>query len=105
MEVDKPQEPKSFDTILTGPTSGNYELFGVVTHRGRMADSGHYVGWVREKGDQWLCYDDEVVTTVTTDDIKKLYGDAVDWHMTFICFYRRIDDLAGRVVVPVVATK
>jgi ubiquitin carboxyl-terminal hydrolase 14 len=26
---------------------GNYELFAVVTHKGRSADSGHYIGWAR----------------------------------------------------------
>jgi uncharacterized UBP type Zn finger protein len=25
-----------------------YELFAVVTHKGRDADGGHYVAWVRE---------------------------------------------------------
>ena len=27
---------------------GIYELFAVVTHKGRSADSGHYVAWIRE---------------------------------------------------------
>ena len=26
--------------------TGNYELVGVITHKGRTADSGHYVAWV-----------------------------------------------------------
>lgn len=29
--------------------TGFYELFGVITHKGRDADSGHYVAWVKEK--------------------------------------------------------
>ncbi len=29
---------------------GLYELFAVVTHKGRSADSGHYMGWVRRDG-------------------------------------------------------
>ncbi len=33
---------------------GNYELFGIVTHKGRSADGGHYVGWVRQEGSDWL---------------------------------------------------
>jgi ubiquitin C-terminal hydrolase len=28
--------------------TGMYELFAVLTHKGRMADSGHYVAWVKE---------------------------------------------------------
>ena len=37
-----------------GMDTGNYELVGVVTHKGRSADGGHYVGWVHQKGDDWL---------------------------------------------------
>lgn len=33
---------------------GNYELYGLVTHKGRSADGGHYVGWVRQEGSDWL---------------------------------------------------
>lgn len=29
--------------------SGYYELVGVLTHAGRSADGGHYVGWVRDE--------------------------------------------------------
>jgi ubiquitin carboxyl-terminal hydrolase 14 len=29
-----------------GLDTGNYELVAVVTHKGRSADGGHYVGWV-----------------------------------------------------------
>jgi hypothetical protein len=45
---------------------------GVVTHVGRFADSGHYIGWARQSGDNWLKFDDAVVTPVTTDDIKAI---------------------------------
>ena len=30
--------------------TGTYELLSVVTHQGRYADSGHYVGWARAGG-------------------------------------------------------
>ena len=41
--------------------SGYYTLQAVLTHKGRSSNSGHYVGWVRSKGDTWLkCDDDEV---------------------------------------------
>ncbi|CCI41795.1 unnamed protein product [Albugo candida] len=29
---------------------GNYELFAILTHKGRSADSGHYMAWVHHKG-------------------------------------------------------
>jgi ubiquitin carboxyl-terminal hydrolase 14 len=35
---------------LTSAFKGTYELYGVVTHKGRSADAGHYMGWVRIKG-------------------------------------------------------
>ncbi len=33
-----------------GLETGNYQLIGVLTHKGRSADSGHYVGWVHKSG-------------------------------------------------------
>ncbi len=32
-----------------GLETGKYHLVGVVTHKGRYADSGHYVGWTYHK--------------------------------------------------------
>jgi ubiquitin carboxyl-terminal hydrolase 14 len=95
-EKNKPKELDMAQVAVSGETSGHYELFGVVTHKGRFADAGHYVGWVRQKGDKWLEYDDEVVSPCTLDDVKKLSGGG-DWHMTYLCMYQRIDDLAVKV--------
>ena len=33
-----------------GRPTGNYELVGVITHKGRSADSGHYLGWTHSHG-------------------------------------------------------
>jgi len=69
--------------------TGYYELFGLITHKGRDAESGHYVAWVKEKDDQWLCFDDETVKPCKDEDIKQLTGrGGADWHMAYICFYR-----------------
>jgi len=69
--------------------TGLYELFALITHKGRMADSGHYVSWVKEDDDQWLKFDDEKVTYVNNEEIKKLSGKGGgDWHMAYLCFYR-----------------
>lgn len=76
-------------------TSGNYSLQAVVTHKGRSADSGHYVGWVKKDGDDWFKYDDDVVSMCKEEDILKLSGGG-DWHMTYLHFYKRIDDVKGR---------
>lgn len=66
---------------------GNYELCAVLTHKGRAADSGHYVAWVKDEGPRWHKFDDDVVTVQTEDDVKKLSGGG-DWHMTYMCIYR-----------------
>jgi ubiquitin carboxyl-terminal hydrolase 14 len=77
-------------------SSGNYELFAVITHQGRTADSGHYVGWTRQKGDKWLKFDDAVVSPVTTADIMELCGGG-DWPMSYVNLYRRKDNLRNKV--------
>lgn len=72
--------------------TGNYELMGVVTHKGRTADSGHYIGWVRqaEKSDRWWKFDDDTVTEIaSTAEILGLKGGG-DWHTAYMNFYRYI---------------
>uniref|UniRef100_K3WGB7 Ubiquitin carboxyl-terminal hydrolase n=1 Tax=Globisporangium ultimum (strain ATCC 200006 / CBS 805.95 / DAOM BR144) TaxID=431595 RepID=K3WGB7_GLOUD len=66
---------------------GNYELYAILTHKGRSADSGHYMAWVRHEGDDWFCYDDDDVSPCKTEDINKLKGGG-DWHMAYLAFYR-----------------
>lgn len=95
--------------------TGYYELFALITHKGRYADSGHYVAWVKEdkpakkeeeKNDEkpakkekreeyWMKFDDDVVSLVTTDEIKKLSGKGgADWHMAYLAFFRTKKDLS-----------
>ncbi|CAN0010984.1 unnamed protein product, partial [Hapterophycus canaliculatus] len=66
---------------------GTYELYAVVTHKGREADGGHYMGWVRQEGDDWLVFDDSDVSPCKTEDIMNLKGGG-DWHMAYLTFYR-----------------
>jgi len=66
---------------------GLYELTAVLTHIGQSADSGHYVAWVRKQGDEWFKFDDDKVTPVSSEEIKKLVGGG-DWHIAYICIYR-----------------
>lgn len=85
MEVEqKTAEP---ETALILNHSGYYELSAVVTHQGRLADSGHYIGWVKMKDDAWLKFDDDVVTPCNNEDILKLCGGG-DWHMAYLLIYR-----------------
>lgn len=90
---------------------GLYEIFAVVTHKGRDADGGHYMGWVRadnssgasskedddkkrekvgdtdQDNDDWFVFDDDEVSPCKTEDILKLKGGG-DWHMSYLNFYR-----------------
>eukprot|EP00164_Ancoracysta_twista_P000155 GFYU01000227.1.p1 GENE.GFYU01000227.1~~GFYU01000227.1.p1 ORF type:complete len:493 (+),score=178.67 GFYU01000227.1:67-1545(+) len=73
-----------------GNTNGYYELCGVLTHQGRTADSGHYVGWAKHKfgkGEAWFKFDDDKVSQVKEEDVLKLSGGG-DWHMAYILLYR-----------------
>jgi len=83
--------PASSSLTLSTPTSGNYEVIGMVTHKGRSSDSGHYVSWTKQSDGQWLKFDDDVVTRVSEDDVKLLSGGG-DRDSTYLLFYKRIDD-------------
>jgi len=71
-------------------TTGFYDLVAVLSHKGRSADSGHYVAWIKssKNKDEWLQYDDHIVTPVTFDEIRKLVGTGgADWHIAYLCMY------------------
>jgi ubiquitin carboxyl-terminal hydrolase 14 len=78
-----------FASGLPDDFTGMYELVGVVTHKGRSADSGHYIGWVRQEGnaEYWWKYDDEKVSEVKTQEILDLRGGG-DWHTAYLNIYR-----------------
>lgn len=69
--------------------TGDYELVGVITHQGRSSESGHYVGWVQDKGDKWLKYDDDYVTPQTVQNILDLRGGG-DWPMAYYLVYKKL---------------
>lgn len=75
-----------FSTDLGSNNSGYYTLQAVLTHQGRSSSSGHYVGWVRHKGDQWMKFDDDVVSPVTSEEIMRLSGGG-DWHVAYVLLY------------------
>jgi hypothetical protein len=41
---------------------GKYELAAVLTHKGRSADSGHYVAWCKQADGKWVLFDDDELT-------------------------------------------
>jgi len=77
----------SFPDDVGSNNSGFYELQAVLTHKGRSSSSGHYVGWVRQKGDEWLMCDDDEIRPVTSEDVLKLSGGG-DWHTAYVLLYR-----------------
>ena len=68
--------------------TGRYKLKAILTHRGRSADSGHYISHVL-LNDTWIRYDDDKVKEVDIDDIENLSGSA-DWHCSFVLLYEAV---------------
>lgn len=69
--------------------TGKYRLMGVITHKGRSSESGHYIGWTQSKGKNWLKFDDDEVTKQTNSQILDLSGGG-DWHTAYYLVYRRL---------------
>eukprot|EP01119_Soliformovum_irregulare_P008747 TRINITY_DN21855_c0_g1_i1.p1 TRINITY_DN21855_c0_g1~~TRINITY_DN21855_c0_g1_i1.p1 ORF type:complete len:520 (+),score=183.02 TRINITY_DN21855_c0_g1_i1:54-1613(+) len=94
MEVDsKPkdeaEEQADYDPLTFKNETGFYELSAVLTHKGRSADSGHYVAWVKDRNDTWLKFDDDTVTPVPAEEVKKLSGKGGgDWHIAYLALYK-----------------
>lgn len=96
------EAPKAVGPGLPANFQGQYELFAVVTHKGRDADGGHYMAWVKassnsgkvekiadseEDNEDWFVFDDDEVSPCKTEDVLKLKGGG-DWHMSYLNFYR-----------------
>ncbi|EPZ34611.1 cysteine proteinase [Rozella allomycis CSF55] len=80
-------ELSEFDDVGSN-TTGFYELTAVLTHIGRSADSGHYIGWTKDQSsDKWWKFDDDKVSPATSDDILKLDGGG-DWHTAYLLIYK-----------------
>ncbi|KAF2354025.1 Peptidase C19 ubiquitin carboxyl-terminal hydrolase, partial [Trinorchestia longiramus] len=52
----------------------NYQLFSIMIHSG-SASGGHYYAYIRDflSGD-WFCFNDQSVTRIGDDEIKRTYG-------------------------------
>lgn len=93
-----PMEEEHFAAL--GNKTGWYELCGVITHKGRDADGGHYVAWVKHKG-EWLLFDDSSVQVVREEKVKEAYGGAADNHLAYLLLYRsRIPSSDGKSTSP-----
>lgn len=79
----------SFGEGFPADFTGQYELHSIVSHKGRSADSGHYIGWVRQApgSSAWWKFNDNVVTETTMEEILMLKGGA-DRDSAYLAFYR-----------------
>merc|ERR1711874_774503 len=51
-----------------------YELFSIMVHSG-SASGGHYYAYIKDFATgEWFCFNDQSVTKITYDDIRKTYG-------------------------------
>jgi ubiquitin carboxyl-terminal hydrolase 14 len=78
-----------WDESLPENWCGEYELCGIVTHKGRSADSGHYIGWVKVDDGSWVKFDDNVVSESSEEKVLELRGGG-DWHTAYLTFYRAV---------------
>ncbi|KAH9600914.1 Ubiquitin domain [Trypanosoma melophagium] len=94
------ETPSSVDAVDTGigNRSGYYELCGVISHKGRSADGGHYVFWGRPSN-QWMVFDDENVAPVTEEDIKRLRG-VGEGHIAYVLMYRTRNPITKQTSLP-----
>merc|ERR1711860_59939 len=78
--------PWCFEDDLGSNNSGYYELQAVLTHKGRSSNSGHYVAWVKHKGDTWIECNDDDVRPIHVEEVMKLSGGG-DWHTAYLLLY------------------
>lgn len=70
-----------------GARTGRYDLQAVLTHKGRSADSGHYVAWVKQGDGTWIQFDDDQLIVRKAEEVQTLAGGG-DWHMAYMLLYR-----------------
>lgn len=75
-----------FEDDFGSNNSGYYTLQAVLTHKGRSSSSGHYVAWVKHNNDVWFKFDDDDVSSVSSEEILRLSGGG-DWHCAYVLLY------------------
>ncbi|XP_062869247.1 ubiquitin carboxyl-terminal hydrolase 47 isoform X2 [Trichomycterus rosablanca] len=67
-------DASSTERVLKSKSSLTYELFSVMVHSGSAA-GGHYYACIKSFSDgQWYSFNDQHVSKITQDDIRKTYG-------------------------------
>jgi len=102
MEVDQGSEVIAAPSDLEDFETGQYELVGIISHQGRSADGGHYVGWVRHKkadgkdtkDDVWYLFDDDNVYRYEWKQMTglnlDLQGGRADTQIAYVCLYKKV---------------
>jgi len=93
--VEEKKEGEDVEMAEAGPPAapadpqhtGLYKLCGVLTHKGRSADSGHYVSWVKQEDGTWVEFDDDKLTIRNEEEIQRLKGGG-DHHMAYLLVYQ-----------------
>lgn len=89
-DVDMPDATPTDADVLAlhqGRQTGRYDLQAVLTHKGRSADSGHYVAWVKQADGTWIQFDDDQLIVRKAEEVQTLAGGG-DWHMAYMLLYR-----------------
>jgi len=87
-------ETTTVSTPSTPLETGLYDLKCIVTHKGRSADSGHYMSYVKitnpknSQVQEWYKFDDAIVTLVSEEEVMRLCGGG-DRDMAYFCMYAR----------------
>jgi len=68
--------------------TGQYDILSIVTHQGRQANRGHYIGWVKKDEDRWYKFDDDKVTEHNWKDLD-LSGGRSDYHIAVLLMFQK----------------
>lgn len=84
-----------------GRAHGNeysYHLYAVIVHTGVQLDSGHYVAYVRTRGDRWINIDDDFCHQVSLNEV-------LNNRSAYVLFYAHAADLTMSNSADVVQTR
>ncbi|XP_043218154.1 ubiquitin carboxyl-terminal hydrolase 47-like isoform X1 [Amphibalanus amphitrite] len=93
--TDSETRANNWRNAVRGPYE--YELFSIMIHAG-SASGGHYYAYIKDFAKQeWFCFNDQSVSPVTQDDIRRTYGGGTRTSSyssstnAYMLMYRRID--------------
>ncbi|XP_076039758.1 ubiquitin carboxyl-terminal hydrolase 47-like isoform X2 [Oratosquilla oratoria] len=98
IDVSSMYNEKNKTCLSSGPFV--YDLFSIMVHSG-SASGGHYYAYIKDlTTGEWYCFNDQSVSRITYDDIRKTYGGGSsrgyysNWSSSanaYMLMYRQID--------------